>query len=103
MRRSRLHCPQLCDDSFDERVFPYSAEKTGLQLHSFNECSKDFKTKSTAVVDKFAHEWGFIATASYELQSISKVKSFTEEIGRSGMWNGDALEGFVVRTTVTLP
>ena len=103
MHRSRLHYPQLCDDSFEEHVLPYSAEKTGLHLHGLNECTKDFKTQSTAVVDKFAREWGFIATASYELPSISKVKSFTEEIGRSGKWNGEALEGFVVRTTVALP
>jgi len=54
-------------------------------------------------VDEFAREWGFIVTASYKLPSISKVKAFTEEIGRSGKWNNEALEGFVVRTTVSLP
>ena len=79
----------------------YSAEKTGLHLHGLNECSKNFETQSTAVVDKFAREWGFIATASYGLPSISRVKSFMEEIGRSGKW--EALEDFVVRTFVTLP
>ncbi|KAF8491349.1 RNA ligase-domain-containing protein [Russula emetica] len=94
---------ELCDDSFEEHVLPYSAEKTGLHLHGLNECSKDFKTQLTAVVDEFAREWGFIVTASYELPSISKVKAFTEEIGRSGKWNSEALEGFVVRTTVSLP
>jgi tRNA ligase len=102
-RGSRLHYPQFCDDSFEEHVLSYSAEKAGLHLHGLNECSKDFKTQSTAVVDEFAREWGFIVTASYELPSISKVKAFTEEIGRSGKWNGQALEGFVVRTTVSLP
>lgn len=35
------------------------------------------------------------------LQSIPEVKAFTEEIGRSGKWNGEALEGFVVRTHAT--
>jgi tRNA ligase len=103
IRRSRLHYPQLCDDGFEEHVLPYSADKTGLHLHGLNECSKDFKTQPTAVVDKFAREWGFIVTASYQLPSISKVKAFTEEIGRNGTWNGEALEGFVVRTTVGLP
>jgi tRNA ligase len=34
------------------------------------------------------------------LPSIPKVKEFAEEIGRTGMWHGEALEGFVVRTTV---
>lgn len=31
---------------------------------------------------------------------MQDVKTFTEEIGRSGTWNGEALEGFVVRSTV---
>ncbi|KAI0250856.1 RNA ligase-domain-containing protein [Lactifluus subvellereus] len=95
--------PQLCDDNFEEHVLPYSPEKTGLHLHGLNECSRHFKTQSTAVVGAFAREWGFIVTPSFELRSIPEVKAFTEEIGRSGRWNGDALEGFVVRTTVSSP
>jgi hypothetical protein len=63
-RGSRLHYPQFCDDSFEEHVLSYSAEKAGLHLHGLNECSKDFKTQSTAVVDEFAREWGLIVTAS---------------------------------------
>jgi tRNA ligase len=103
IRCSRLHNPQLCDDSFEEHVLPYSSEKTGLHLHGLNDCSGDFRTQPTAVVDEFAREWGFIVTMSHTLPSISKVKAFTEEIGRSGKWNGEALEGFVVRTTVSSP
>ena len=96
-------CLQLCDDNFEEHVLPYSAEKTGLHLHGLNECSKHFKTQPIAVVDAFAREWGFIVTMSHVLSSISEVKEFSEEIGRSGKWNGEALEGFVVRTTVCTP
>ena len=55
------------------------------------------------MVDEFAREWGFIVTVSHELPSIPQVRAFTEEIGRSGKWNGEALEGFVVRTTVRSP
>lgn len=55
------------------------------------------------MVDEFSREWGFIVTVSHELPSIAKVRAFTEEIGRSGRWNGEALEGFVVRTTVSSP
>jgi tRNA ligase len=40
---------------------------------------------------------------SHVLSSIPEVKDFAEEIGRSGKWNGEALEGFVVRTTVGSP
>ncbi|KAI0303896.1 RNA ligase-domain-containing protein [Russula brevipes] len=94
---------ELCDDSFEEHVLPYPAEKAGLHLHGLNDCSRHFKTQSTAVVDKFAREWGFIVTVSHELSSVTEVQAFTEEIGRSGKWNGEALEGFVVRTTVRRP
>jgi tRNA ligase len=98
-----LHNPQLCDDGFEEHVLPYPAEMTGLHLHGLNDCSGHFKTQPTSVVDEFAREWGFIVTISYELPSISQVKEFTEEIGRTGKWNGEALEGFVVRTSVASP
>jgi tRNA ligase len=54
-------------------------------------------------VDSFAREWGFIVTLSHVLPSIPKVKAFAEEVGISGKWNGEALEGFVVRTTVRSP
>ena len=96
-------CSQLCDDSFEEHVLPYSAEKTGLHLHGLNDCSGHFKTQPTAVVDAFAREWGLIVTMSHMLSSIPEVREFAEEIGRSGTWNGEALEGFVVRTTVCTP
>lgn len=52
------------------------------------------------VVDAFAREWGFIVTASIVLKSVSEVKSFTDQIGLQGKWNGEALEGFVVRTHI---
>jgi tRNA ligase len=92
--------PQLCDDNFEEHVLSYSAEKTGLHLHGINECSRHFRTQPTAVLEAFAREWGFIPTPSLELPSVQEVKAFTDEVGRSGTWNGEALEGFVVRTTV---
>ena len=53
------------------------------------------------VVDSFAREYGFIVTPSTELQTIPEVKAFTEEIGKTGKWHGQALEGFVVRTHVS--
>ncbi|TCD71017.1 hypothetical protein EIP91_000515 [Steccherinum ochraceum] len=92
---------ELCDDSFEEHVLPYSKDKTGLHLHGINSCTKEFHTQLQPVVDAFAREWGFIPTKSTVLPSIAEVKSFTEEIGKSGEWNGEALEGFVVRTHVS--
>ncbi|KAF8257890.1 RNA ligase-domain-containing protein [Lactarius quietus] len=91
---------ELCDDNFEEHVLPYSTDKTGLHLHGINDCSRDFRTQPPAVLDAFAREWGFIPTPSFELPSVHEVRTFTDEVGRSGTWNGEALEGFVVRTTV---
>lgn len=54
-------------------------------------------------MDAFAEEWGFITTASITMNSISEVRKFTDEIGKSGKWNGEAVEGFVVRTHVIEP
>lgn len=94
---------QLCDDSFEEHILPYSAEKSGLHLHGINETSKGFHTMPTETVDAFAEEWGFIKTPVITLNSISEVKSFTDDIAKTGKWNGEALEGFVVRTHIIDP
>jgi tRNA ligase len=55
------------------------------------------------VVDEFARDWGFIVTKSTVLQTIPEVRKFTEAINESQEWNGEALEGFVVRTHVGVP
>jgi tRNA ligase len=94
---------QLCDDSFEEHVLGYPPEKTGLHLHGINEATKAFKTLPQSDVDAFATEWGFIKTASITLNSIDEVKSFTSECAETGQWNGEAVEGFVVRTHATAP
>ncbi|KAH7910961.1 RNA ligase-domain-containing protein [Hygrophoropsis aurantiaca] len=94
---------ELCDDSFEEHVLSYSVEKSGLHLHGINENTKDFRTLPTDIIDAFADEWGFIKTATVMLDTISEVKSFTDEISKTGTWNGEALEGFVVRTHVIEP
>jgi tRNA ligase len=91
---------QLCDDSFEEHVLPYSSEKSGLHLHGINETTKGFNTMPTETVDAFADEWGFIKTPTITLNSIPEVKSFTDDIAKTGKWNGEALEGFVVRTHI---
>ncbi|KAH6902658.1 RNA ligase-domain-containing protein [Coprinopsis sp. MPI-PUGE-AT-0042] len=91
---------ELCDDDFEEHVLPYAPEITGLHLHGINLCSRHFQTLPTDAVDAFASEWGFIRTPTIVLDSIEEVHSFTDEVGRSGKWNGEAVEGFVVRTEV---
>ncbi|KAG2143593.1 RNA ligase-domain-containing protein [Suillus clintonianus] len=91
---------ELCDDSFEEHVLPYPAEKSGLHLHGINETLREFHTMPTETVNAFAEEWGFIKTPTITLNSIAEVKSFTDDIAKTGEWNGEALEGFVVRTHI---
>ncbi|KAF6742859.1 RNA ligase-domain-containing protein [Ephemerocybe angulata] len=94
---------ELCDDSFEEHVLPYPPSKTGLHLHGLNVSSGPFETLSHSVVDAFAEDWGFIRTATITLSSIGKVREFTSKISETGKWNGEAVEGFVVRTHVSTP
>jgi tRNA ligase len=98
-----LHYTQLCDDSFEEHVLAYPPEKTGLHLHGLNTCTKDFHTLPHSVVDAFAEEWGFIKTATTTLNTIQEVREFTDAVAKAGEWNGEAVEGFVVRTHVVEP
>ncbi|KAJ7696944.1 RNA ligase-domain-containing protein [Mycena rosella] len=91
---------ELCDDSFEEHVLGYAPEVTGLHLHGLNSSTKAFHTLPQADVDAFAAEWGFIRTASLVLPTLAEVRSFTDSIGESGAWNGEPVEGFVVRTHV---
>ena len=81
----------------------YPPEKTGLHLHGINESTKAFKTLPQAEVDAFAEEWGFINTESIVLGSAAEVKDFTDKIAETGVWNGEAVEGFVVRTHIVKP
>ncbi|TFK49265.1 hypothetical protein OE88DRAFT_1702824 [Heliocybe sulcata] len=94
---------ELCDDEFEEHVLPYPPEKTGLHLHGINKCTKAFMTMPPDVVNSFAKEWGFIETAYTTLKTIQEVKEFTDKVAKSGSWNGESVEGFVVRTHVTEP
>ncbi|KAJ6455563.1 RNA ligase [Mycena vitilis] len=91
---------ELCDDNFEEHVLGYPPDKTGLHLHGLNESTKAFRTLPQADVDAFAAEWGFIQTASIVLPTLAEVRSFTDAAGETGSWNGEAVEGFVVRTHV---
>jgi tRNA ligase len=94
---------KLCDDSFEEHVLAYPPEKSGLHLHGINENCKEFHTLPTEIVDAFADEWGFLKTETLTLDTIPKVKAFTDEIAKTGKWKGEALEGFVVRTHIIDP
>lgn len=48
----------------------------------------------------FASEFGFIPTKVIQLPTLAAVREFTDKVARSGSWEGDMIEGFVVRSTV---
>ena len=75
-------------------------KKTGLHLHGLNVRSKEFNTLPTELVDAFADEWGFIKTPTKVLKGIQEVKDFTKTCSDTGEWDGEPVEGFVVRAYV---
>ncbi|TFK17845.1 hypothetical protein FA15DRAFT_710412 [Coprinopsis marcescibilis] len=102
-RKNLTAVAELCDDNFEEHVLAYPPDKTGLHLHGLNHSSKYFHTLLTAEVDAFAEEWGFIRTATLDFDTIEEVKTFSDEVAKTGKWDGEAVEGFVVRTHVGVP
>ncbi|WVQ96418.1 hypothetical protein IAU59_003523 [Kwoniella sp. CBS 9459] len=91
---------ELCDDSFEEHVIATPAHWTGLHLHGLNHNTPHFSTSTPDEVTSFAKEFGFIETKYVELNTLDEVKSFTDEVAKTGSWEGDMIEGFVVRCKV---
>jgi tRNA ligase len=91
---------QLCDDSFEEHVLAYPPELTGLHLHGLNKNTAAFSTYSPSEVDAFAEEFGFIKTAHLDFATASDVRRFTDNLAETGSWNGEAVEGFVIRCKI---
>ena len=91
---------KLCDDSFEEHVIATPPYWTGLHLHGLNHNTPQFLTAPPSEVDAFASYFGFIPTKYVELQTLNEVKAFTDDVANTGSWEGDQIEGFVVRCTV---
>jgi len=73
---------------------------TGLHLHGLNTRTGGFQTREPSEVEAFAREWGLIPTAFVTLNTVDEVRTFTEDVSKSGKWNGIPIEGFVVRTQI---
>ncbi|WVR06422.1 hypothetical protein IAU60_003453 [Kwoniella sp. DSM 27419] len=91
---------ELCDDSFEEHVIATPDYWTGLHLHGLNHNTPHFSTSTPDEVSDFAKEFGFIETKHVKLNTLDEVKSFTDDIAKTGSWQGDMIEGFVVRCQV---
>ena len=96
------HMPpqQLCDDSFEEHILPYPADKSGLHLHGLVVNHPTLLTLPPAAVNKVAAEYGFVETPFVVFDSVSEVRAFADDVARTGMWRGEYVEGFVVRAAL---
>ncbi|GMM31423.1 tRNA ligase [Martiniozyma asiatica (nom. inval.)] len=88
---------EFCDDSFEEHVLEYDGEKAGLYLHGLNLNVNEFTTYPLRQVNVFADAWGFKKTEYIECLEWDKMITLLEEMSSSGKYNGEEVEGFVVR------
>lgn len=98
--RKETAVAELCDDDFEEHVLAYPPERRGLHLHGLNANAVHFKTRPMTDVDDFARTWGFIPTRWLEMRTLDEVDQFTSKVAETGSWQGTAIEGFVVRTSM---
>ncbi|ORX90518.1 hypothetical protein K493DRAFT_287930 [Basidiobolus meristosporus CBS 931.73] len=88
---------ELCDDTFEEHVLEYPMESSGMYLHGINSNSVKLNTWTSAEVRACAQEFGFLEVSSVTKEQVSEVRAFVDEIRESGVYQGRAIEGFVVR------
>ncbi|PTB38684.1 uncharacterized protein TrAFT101_006707 [Trichoderma asperellum] len=88
---------ELCDDSFEEHILAYENEKAGLYLHGINLNLPEFATYPSNLVQEFASQWGFIKTDLLIMEDIDQVKTFLEDVAKTGAYDGRDVEGFVIR------
>ncbi|KAG2734220.1 hypothetical protein G9P44_002226 [Scheffersomyces stipitis] len=88
---------ELCDDSFEEHVLPYTKEKSGLYLHGLNYNTIKFNTVPIEQATEFAKEWGFKTIESLRYNDVDELFTFLDECAKTGTYNGKEAEGFVIR------
>lgn len=91
---------ELCDDAFEEHVLAYDQNHAGLYLHGLNKNTVQFATCTPEQVDAFARDWGFHSTRFLTLESFEAMQRVVARVALDGMWEGQPIEGFVVRTTI---
>ncbi|KAI9782056.1 MAG: hypothetical protein M1816_001997 [Peltula sp. TS41687] len=96
-RRNVTAVAELCDDSFEEHILAYDKDNAGLYLHGINLNLPDFATYPGSLVQEFAEQWGFRKTEYLMKDDVADVRSFLEDVGKTGSWHGRDVEGFVIR------
>lgn len=96
-KRNETAVMELCDDSFEEHVLAYPPERSGLYLHGLNANAADFATRPMQEVTDFALSWGFFPVQYRLYDTWDEVDAFAKEVGKTGSFDGQSIEGFVVR------
>ncbi|GMM33928.1 tRNA ligase [Saccharomycopsis crataegensis] len=88
---------EYCDDDFEEHVLQYVGDDIGLYLHGLNFNIPEFKTFPMDLVTKFAVKFGFKTTSYFVESDVNKLFEFLEKSAKTGMYEGEEVEGFVIR------
>ncbi|KAJ1721533.1 trna ligase [Coemansia erecta] len=91
---------ELCDDSFEEHVLEYPEETRGLYLHGINHNTPELITWVSEDVACVAEQFGFRKTGLYKFDTMDEGKALADRVRDDKMFNGRAIEGFVVRCRV---
>ncbi|CAO3648332.1 unnamed protein product [Cunninghamella echinulata] len=77
--RVTLIC-ELCDDSFEEHVVPYSEKESGLYLHGINYNTTSFHTLPMDIVHRVAQQYGFRIIDSITLHDFHQVETLANQV-----------------------
>ncbi|KAJ2783146.1 trna ligase [Coemansia interrupta] len=91
---------ELCDDSFEEHVLEYPEETRGLYLHGINHNTLELNTWASEDVARVAEQFGFRKAGLYKFDTMDEGKALADRVRDDKMFNGRAIEGFVVRCRV---
>lgn len=88
---------EYCDDSFEEHILEYPLDKAGLYLHGLNLNEPNFKTLPMRAVTMFGTKYGFKNINAFIKDDVGSLKVFLEDCAVNGSFNGEEIEGFVIR------
>ncbi|MDR3041711.1 MAG: hypothetical protein LBU71_13435 [Acinetobacter pittii] len=97
-------CFELCDDSFEEHILPYSPQHTGLHIHGVNYNKPIFETWAMDRVAQVAERFGFLSVSYKTYSTFEDVfKLFRQLEIDQGYYNNKPIEGVVVRCLLDTP
>jgi tRNA ligase len=88
---------EYCDDEFEEHVLEYRGDRAGLYLHGLNLNTVKFQTYPVDQVTAFARMFAFKETKYVEMNTFENTMEFMKECNKTGKFQNEEIEGFVVR------